>query len=229
MPLGTIVNAGAVIVGSVLGTLIGKRLPERIRGMVFQALGLATLVIGMRMAFATEGILVFIFSLILGGITGEALRLQDRVESLADRLKGKRAKSAEGFGEGLVTAFVIFCIGSMTVVGAIDEGLRGDHTILFAKSVLDGFTSIALASTYSIGVAFSAAPLFLFQAGITLFAGMSRDFFTPLLVSRLTGVGGAMILGIGITLLGIKKLKVTNLMPSLVWVCLLTRFFPNVP
>jgi uncharacterized membrane protein YqgA involved in biofilm formation len=228
MPLGTVVNAGAVIVGSTVGTLLGSRFPERIKAMVFQALGLATLVIGMRMAFETKGILVFIFSLLLGGISGEFLRLQERIEGVAERLKGKIKKSSSGFSEGLVTAFLIFCIGSMTIVGAIDEGLRGDHTILLAKSVLDGFTSIALASTYGFGVGFSAVPLFLFQAGITLLAALSQQFFTSLLISQLTGVGGAMIIGIGINLLGIKKIRVINLLPALVWVVLLTKLFPGI-
>lgn len=214
--------------GSTIGTLLGSRFPERIKAMVFQALGLATLVIGMRMAFETKSILVFIFSLLLGGISGEFLRLQERVEGAADRLKGKLKRSSAGFSEGLVTAFLIFCIGSMTIVGAIDEGLRGDHTILLAKSVLDGFTSIALASTYGFGVGFSAVPLFLFQAGITLLASMSQQFFTPLLISQLTGVGGAMIIGIGINLLGIKKIRVINLLPALVWVAILTKLFPGV-
>ena len=229
MPLGTIVNAGAVIVGSVIGTILGERLPERIRSMVFQALGLATLVIGMRMAFETRGILVFIFSLILGGVSGELLKLQERVESAADLLRGRIGRSSGGFSEGLVTAFIIFCVGSMTIVGAIDEGLRGNHTILLAKSVLDGFTSIALASTYGFGVGFSAIPLFLFQAGITLLASLSEKFFTRLIISQLTGVGGAMIIGIGINLLGIKRIKVINLLFALIWVVILTKLFPSLP
>ena len=227
MPLGTIVNAGAVIVGSTIGTILGSRLPERIKNMVFQALGLATLVIGMRMAFETKGILVFIFSLLLGGIAGELVRLQERVEAAADRLKGRLGRDS-GFSEGLVTAFIIFCVGSMTIVGAIDEGLRGDHTVLLAKSVLDGFTSVALASTYGFGVGFSAVPLFVFQAGITLLAALSQKFFTPLLISQLTGVGGAMIIGIGINLLGIRKIRVINLLPALVMIAILTKLFPGL-
>ena len=227
MPLGTIVNAGAEIVGSTIGTILGSRLPERIKNMVFQALGLATLVIGMRMAFETKGILVFIFSLLLGGIAGELVRLQERVEAAADRLKGRLGRDS-GFSEGLVTAFIIFCVGSMTIVGAIDEGLRGDHTVLLAKSVLDGFTSVALASTYGFGVGFSAVPLFVFQAGITLLAALSQKFFTPLLISQLTGVGGAMIIGIGINLLGIRKIRVINLLPALVMIAILTKLFPGL-
>jgi uncharacterized membrane protein YqgA involved in biofilm formation len=228
MPLGTIVNTVAVMVGSTIGTLIGKRFPERIRRIVFQAIGLATLVIGMRMAFEVESILALIFSLLLGGITGELIKLHDRVNKAADRLKSKFKNSHAHFSEGLVTAFLIFCIGSMTIVGAIDEGLRGDHTILFTKSVLDGFTSMALASTYGFGVFFSAIPLFLFQAGITLLANLSQEFFSPLLIAQLTAVGGAMIIGIGINLLDIKQIRIINLLPALIWVVIFTRFFPGL-
>ncbi|UCB46676.1 MAG: DUF554 domain-containing protein [Spirochaetota bacterium] len=228
MPLGTIVNAVAVMVGSTIGTLIGKRFPERIRKIVFQAIGLSTLVIGMRMAFEVQSILVLIFSLLLGGVTGEFIKLHDRVNKAADGLKSKFKNSQAHFSEGLVTAFLIFCIGSMTIVGAIDEGLRGDHTILFTKSVLDGFTSLALASTYGFGVFFSAIPLFLFQAGITLLANLSQDFFSTLMIAQLTAVGGAMIIGIGINLLDIKQIRIINLLPALIWVVLFTRFFPGI-
>jgi uncharacterized membrane protein YqgA involved in biofilm formation len=228
MPLGTIVNAVAVMVGSTIGTLIGKRFPEKIRRIVFQAIGLSTLVIGMRMAFEVQSILVLIFSLLLGGVTGELIKLHDRVNKAADRLKSKFKNSQAHFSEGLVTAFLIFCIGSMTIVGAIDEGLRGDHTILFTKSVLDGFTSMALASTYGFGVFFSAVPLFLFQGGITLLANLSQDFFSPLLIAQLTAVGGAMIIGIGINLLDIKQIRIINLLPALIWVVVFTRVFPGL-
>jgi uncharacterized membrane protein YqgA involved in biofilm formation len=228
MPLGTIVNAVAVMVGSTIGTLVGERLPERIKKIVFQAIGLSTLVIGMRMAFEVQSILVLIFSLLLGGVTGELIKLHDRVNKAADRLKSKFKNSQAHFSEGLVTAFLIFCIGSMTIVGAIDEGLRGDHTILYTKSVLDGFTSVALASTYGFGVFFSVIPLFLFQGGITLLANLSQDFFSPLLIAQLTAVGGAMIIGIGINLLDIKQIKIINLLPALVWVVVFTRIFPGL-
>jgi uncharacterized membrane protein YqgA involved in biofilm formation len=226
MPLGTIVNAVAVMVGSTIGSIIGKRFPDRIRRIVFQAIGLATLVIGMRMAFEVESILVLIFSLLLGGVAGELFKLHDRVTGAVDRLKSKFKSSHAQFSEGLVTAFLIFCIGSMTIVGAIDEGLRGDHTLLFTKSVLDGFTSMALATTYGFGVFFSAIPLFLCQGGITLLASLSQEFFSPLMVAQLTAVGGAMIIGIGINLLDIKQIRIINLLPALVWVVIFTRVFP---
>ncbi len=222
MPLGTIVNTITVMVGSTIGTLLSTRFPEKIKNIVFQAIGLGTLVIGMKMAFEVQNILVLIFSLLLGGIAGELLKLNDRFEKMADILKSKLKRSSHNFSEGLVTAFLIFCMGSMTIVGAIDEGLRGNHSILLTKSVLDGFTSVALASTYGFGVFFSSIPLFIFQAGITLLASLSQKFFTPLMISQLTSVGGAMILGIGINLLDIKKIKIINLLPALIFVVIFT-------
>jgi len=215
MLLGTIVNVGAVIAGSLIGVLMGKELPVRIRSIVFQAIGIATLIIGFKMAIETRNILVLIFSLLVGGIAGEFISLEKGLEKLTNKLKLKAGFSSEKFTEGLLTAFLIFCMGSMTIVGSLDEGLRGDHSVLFTKSILDGFTSIALASTYGIGVLFSIIPLFLYQSSITIFAVYTRDFFTPEIVSQLTAVGGAMIIGIGINLLGLARVRVLNLIPSL--------------
>jgi len=215
MLLGTLVNMGSVIAGSLIGVLIGKELLENIKSVVFQAIGIATLILGFKMAIETRNILILIFSLLVGGITGELLSIENGLENLTDKLKKKAGFNSEGFTEGLITAFLIFCMGSMTIVGSLDEGLRGDHSILFTKSILDGFTSIALASTYGIGVLFSIIPLFLYQGSITLLAVYTKEFFTPDIVSQLTAVGGAMIIGIGINLLRLTKIRVINLLPSL--------------
>lgn len=225
MPIGTFVNAGTVIIGSLIGILLRKHFPLKIKQIVFQAIGLSTLVIGIKMSLEVRNILILIFSMLLGGITGEFLGLDRGLERLTDRIKKKFKSSGEHFGEGLVTAFLIFCVGSMTIVGALDEGLRADHTVLLTKSVLDGFTSIALASTYGAGVLFSFLPLLVFQGGITLLAFISKDFFTPVMISQMTAVGGAMILGLGINLLEIKKIRIINLLPALVYVVILTRIF----
>lgn len=225
MPIGTFVNAGTVIIGSLIGILLRKHFPLKIKQIVFQAIGLSTLVIGIKMSLEVRNILILIFSMLLGGITGEFLGLDKGLERLTDRIKKKFKSSGEHFGEGLVTAFLIFCVGSMTIVGALDEGLRADHTVLLTKSVLDGFTSIALASTYGAGVLFSFLPLLVFQGGITLLAFISKDFFTPVMISQMTAVGGAMILGLGINLLEIKKIRIINLLPALVYVVILTRIF----
>ncbi len=192
MPLGSLVNAATVIVGSILGMLVRQRLPERIRGIIFQAVGLATLVLGTQMALQVEGdFLILIFSLIFGGILGEVFKLDGRLDALGDALNARIKVKNERFTEGLVTAFLIFCVGSMTFVGALNEGLTGDRTLILSKAILDGFTSIVLASVYGVGVLFSALPLFIVQAGLTLLAAQFQTLFPDVLIRQLTAVGCA--------------------------------------
>ncbi len=226
MPVGSIVNATTVIVGSIIGMLIRKSLPERIKGIIFQAVGLATLVLAMQMSLQEGGdFLIMIFSLILGGILGEVLKLDMRLDVFGDALKSRIKIKNDRFTEGLVTAFLIFCVGSMTFVGALNEGLSGDRTLIFSKSILDGFTSIVLASVYGVGVLFSALPLFIVQAGLTLLASQFQMLFPDALIVQLTAVGGVLILGIGLGLLEIKQIKTVNMLPSLLVVTLLTFVF----
>ncbi|MGC9467883.1 MAG: DUF554 domain-containing protein [Anaerolineae bacterium] len=226
MPIGSLVNAMTVIAGSLVGLLVRQRLPERIKTIIFQAVGLATLVLAMQMALQVEGdFLILIFSLILGGILGELLRLERRMEAFGEALKARiRVKDAR-FTEGLVTAFLIFCVGSMTFVGALNEGLTGDRTLILSKAILDGFTSIVLASVYGVGVLLSALPLFLVQASLTLLAAQFQMLFPDILIRQLTAVGGTLILGIGLNLLEIKLIKTMNLLPALVVVTILTLIF----
>ncbi len=226
MPFGTIVNAGAVVIGSLLGIILKKSISNRLRSILFQALGLFTLVLGGKMAFRVHSFLILVFSMLIGGLIGEAFNLEERVGRAADFLKPGPKSDDRRFAEGLVSAFLIFCMGSMTIIGAIDEGIRQDHSLLLTKSVMDGFTSAALASTYGWGVLFSFIPLFLFQGGITLAASLSGHFFSTVMIDQLTAVGGTMIVGIGINLLEIAKIRVLNLLPALVIVVLLMRFFP---
>lgn len=226
MPVGSIVNAMTVIVGSIIGMLIRKSLPERIKGIIFQAVGLATLVLAMQMSLQEGGdFLILIFSLILGGILGEVLKLDVRLDTFGDALKSRIRIKNERFTEGLVTAFLIFCVGSMTFVGALNEGLSGDRTLILSKAILDGFTSIVLASVYGVGVLFSALPLFIVQAGLTLLASQFQMLFPEALIVQLTAVGGVLILGIGLGLLEIKQIKTVNMLPSLLVVTLLTFVF----
>ena len=226
MPIGSMVNAGTVILGSLLGLLVQKSLPERIKGIIFQAVGLATLVLAMQMALQEEAdFLILIFSLILGGILGELMNLETAMERFGDALKARIKVKNARFTEGLVTAFLIFCVGSMTFVGALNEGLSGDRTLILSKSILDGFTSIVLASVYGVGVLMSAVPLFIVQASLTLIAARFQTLFPAILITQLTAVGGALILGIGLNLLEIKKVKTVNLLPALVVVIILTLIF----
>lgn len=226
MPIGSLVNAATVVAGSILGMLVRQRLPERIRGIIFQAVGLATLVLGTQMALQVNGdFLILIFSLIFGGIVGEVLKLDGRLDALGDALKARIKVKNERFTEGLVTAFLIFCVGSMTFVGALNEGLTGDRTLILSKAILDGFTSIVLASVYGVGVLFSALPLFIVQAGLTLLAAQFQTLFPDVLIRQLTAVGGVLILGIGLNLLEIKRIKTVNLLPALAVVIVMTMIF----
>jgi uncharacterized protein len=226
MPIGSMVNALTVIVGSSVGMLVRQRLPARVKGIIFQAVGLATIVLAVQMALQVEGdFLILIFSLILGGIIGEISHLDARMNAFGDVLKARINIKNERFTEGLVTAFLIFCVGSMTFVGALNEGLTGDRTLIFSKAILDGFTSMVLASVYGVGVLFSALPLFLVQASLTVVAARFQMLFPDILIRQLTAVGGALILAIGLNLLEIKEIKTVNLLPALLVVIVLTAVF----
>lgn len=225
LPIGALANVAAILAGSFLGLVLHGRMPLRVKTMVFQGLGLCVLVIGLGMALKMQNPVAVVLSVVLGGIAGELLRLEAAFERLAAWLKRAIRSKNETFADGFVTATLIYCIGSMAILGALDEGLRGDPTILFTKAVLDGFASIALAATYGLGVAFSTIPLFLYQFGITLSAQAVQPFFTEPLLAQLTGTGGVLILGIGINLLELKRIPLSNLLPALPIVVLITALF----
>jgi uncharacterized protein len=169
--------------------------------------------------------LVMIFSIVLGSIAGELLDVDGRITSMSEFLKRKIKLKSERFTEGLVTAFLIFCMGSMSILGPIEEGLGKPPNILLAKSVLDAFSSMALAASMGVGVLFSVIPLVMYQGGITLFASYVQGFFTSALINELTAVGGLLLMGLGINILEIKNLKILNMLPSLVIVVILAYFF----
>jgi uncharacterized protein len=223
--LGTVINAAAVIVGSSVGLLVHSRLPPRITTIVFQGIGLFTLFLGITMAMKTNNFLVMIFSIVLGSIVGELLDIDGGMTRMSEYLKKKIRLKSERFSEGLVTAFLIFCMGSMSILGPIEEGLGKPPNILLAKSVLDAFSSMALAASLGVGVAFSVIPLVIYQGGITLFAGYVQGFFTNTLIGELTAVGGLLLIGLGINILEIKSLKILNMLPSLVIVVILAYVF----
>lgn len=212
---GTLINTGTVIFGSTLGLIIHKRMPERILSITFQGIGLFTIFLGIQMSLKINNLMVMIFSLLIGSILGEVLKLENRMDNFADKLKNKLKLKHEKFNEGIVTAFLLFCMGSMTLLGAIEEGLGNSPKLLLTKSVLDGFASIALASSLGIGVLFSVIPLLIFQGSITLFAGAFQDVLSPALIQEMTAVGGLMILGLGISILEIKKLRILNMLPAI--------------
>ncbi len=222
---GTLVNVVAVLLGSGLGLLIGNRLPEKIKKVITTGLGLSVILIGMQMAFKTNNVLIIIGSLVFGGILGELLQIEEALEALGERLKAGLRFQSGGFVEGFVTASLVYCVGAMTVVGSIQEGLSGDPQILYAKSLLDGTASIAFASTLGIGVAFASLTVFFVQGSLTLLGKQLSFLLSPGILSELTATGGLLILAIGLYLLEIKRIKVANLLPALIFAVVLAAIF----
>lgn len=225
LPVGTLINTAAVIVGSAVGLFFNKAIPEKVKSIFFQATGLTTILIGLQMGLKVENLLVMIFSLIIGGAIGELINLETLIEKGANKLKALVRSDNTKFTDGLMTAFLIFCIGSMTIVGSLNEGISGDRSLLLTKSMLDGFTSIALASTYGVGVLFSALPLFIFQIAITLSASSLQPFLSSYVITQIIATGGLLIVGIGINLLELKRIRVINFLPALFVVTILSLFF----
>ena len=215
LPLGSIVNALSVIVGSIIGIYFGSFLSEKIRKTVFQIIGLFTLALGIQMSLKTNQFLILLVSLIIGTIIGESLSIEKGIESLSNKLKIKLQSENKLFSEGLITAFLLYCVGSMTFVGSIEEGIHQDRTLIYTKSLMDGITSIILASSFGSGVLFSAMPLLIFQSTLTLGAIYFEAYLHPELITEISAVGGLIIIGIGLDILEITKIKVSNMLPAL--------------
>ncbi len=224
LPLGSLINAVLVMAGGCIGMLLGNRLPERVRLIVFQGLGLCTLSIGMQMTFKTSNPLYMVGSILAGAILGELIRLEDRISGGGEAVKRLLRSGNARFTEGFVAATLLFCIGSMAIIGPLEEGLNGDRTIVLAKSMLDFFASIALGAAFGSGVMFSSLPLLIYQGGITLFADSLRPYISEFIKAELTATGGVMILGIGINLLEIKKIRLSNLLPGLLVIIIICFF-----
>lgn len=225
--LGTIVNGIAIVIGTFLGKFLTK-IPDKIKKTVMQAIGLSVVVLGIQMALQSEQFLIVIFSLVIGGIIGEYWDLDHKLNALGQWLEKKLGASGQGQGsiaKGFVTATLIFVIGAMGILGALDSGLRGDHRVLYTKSLLDGFTSLILTSTLGIGVLFSAIPVVIYQGGIALFAVQIEKWIPDALLDafivELTATGGIMILAIGLNLLEIIHIRVANFLPGIIVTALL--------
>jgi uncharacterized protein len=217
---GTLVNSGAIIAGSIIGIMAGKRLPDRVRAAVMNVLGLAVLVIGAQMALSAKDFLLVIGSLLLGAVVGEVSRVEDRLEAVGSFLKARFRSGSSTFVEGFVTSSVLYITGAMVIVGSIQEGTTGNADILYTKSILDGVASVAFASTYGPGVAFSALSVLAVQGSITLLASSLSFLQAPAVLEAVTATGGILIMAIGLNLLGVVKIRVGNLVPGLVFAIL---------
>jgi uncharacterized protein len=228
--LATVINAFAIIAGSLIGLLLKKGLSKRFETAIFTAAGITTIVIGIQMALKTSHILAFALALILGGLVGTTLRIEDAVLRLGERLKNRFSHGEESgnFALGFLNASVLYCSGAMAVIGSFKAGTEGDYSILLTKSILDGTLSVLFASAMGIGVVFSALSVFAYQGILTLVSMWVKPYVTSLMLAELTGIGGAFVLMIGLGLLDIKKLKTGDFLPALIFTVLFVFAMPYV-
>lgn len=215
--LGTLINAVTVIAGSTIGLVLRDRLPEKISSAVFSALGLFTLYTGVSMGLESKNPLVVVFSLLLGVILGTFFDFDRLAAGWVTSLQKRKDDSDETrrFTDGLLTAFVLFCVGAMTLLGCLREGLTGERDIILTKAFMDLFSSMALASAFGRGVLFSVIPLVIYQGSITLLAQQIKPFMTESITAEMVGVGGILLVGLGLNMLKLTEFKLLNFVPAL--------------
>ena len=213
--IGTLVNVAAIVLGTILGVLLKRGISQKAQKVVMQGIGLCVVIIGTMSAIKTEMPLLLVISLSLGGFLGTVIGIERRLDAWGERTQ-KRFHKEGGvpFAEGLVTATITFCVGALAILGAIESGLNHNHQLLFIKSALDGFFAMLLATTFGFGVALSAVPVLLYQGAIALGAGFLAPLLSDALMVEISAVGGVLILGIGFSLLEIKKIHVGDMLPA---------------
>ena len=218
---GTLLNIATVLIGGLIGLLFGGRIPDKLKETVIAGMGLFTAAMGLQMFLNTENALIVLGALLIGTLLGEWWRIEDGLHRLGEFLERKfsREENDDGsnkFVRGFLTASLLFCVGPMTILGSIQDGLTGDYNLLAVKSVLDGFASMAFASTLGVGVLFSTIVILLYQGGLSLLAAQLDALVTPSMMNELTATGGVILLGLAISsLLEIKKIRVGNMLPAL--------------
>ncbi|HYF93038.1 MAG TPA: DUF554 domain-containing protein [Symbiobacteriaceae bacterium] len=218
---GTLVNFAAVIVGGGLGSFVIPRVADHVRTSTIHALGLTTILIGLQMAWKTQEILLLVVSLAVGTIIGELLRLEDRIYQWAGKLERLPMVQGDGFGKAFVQASLLYCTGAMAITGALKDGLSGDASVLYAKSILDGISAVMFGSALGPGVMLSAVPILLYQGVITLGASGINSLLTEAMVREISAIGGLMVAGIGLNLVGATQLRVASWLPALVVITVL--------
>lgn len=220
---GVLINAAAVAVGGVLGTLGGRLMPEKMKQTVLAATGLVSIGIGISGAIGSSNQLIPILSLVIGSVIGELLHIEDGVTRAGDWLQKRFGKSGS-ITEGFVTGSLVFAAGAMAVMGALESGLKNDHTILMTKSVIDMAGSVAFASSLGIGVAFSALSILVLEGTVTLLASLLTGVLTDAVITEISVTGSLIIIGVGLNVLGLTKLRIMNMTPALLLPILLCRF-----
>jgi uncharacterized membrane protein YqgA involved in biofilm formation len=213
--LGPIVNAAAIVVCSLLGVFLVRGIPERFEEITKKAIGLSIVYVGIKGALDNQRVLLLIMSMVAGAVLGELINIDKWMNRLGSWAERRMGMSGGTFAKGFVSASILFCTGSMAIVGSMQSGLLGNHETLFAKSILDGSISIVFGASMGIGVVFSAIPVFVYQAGIALASMAVRDLLTPDIIREMSAVGSLLVAAIGFNFLGIKEIRVANLIPAI--------------
>jgi uncharacterized membrane protein YqgA involved in biofilm formation len=219
--MGTIINVIAILIGGAVGLLFRKRFPERISETALEVMGLFTLLIGIKMALEGKDAILILISLALGAMIGEWINIEKRLDNFGAWIERRLKVEAGSPAKGFIYASLVFCVGSMAIVGSITDGVKGDYSILFTKAMMDGIISIPFAAGMGFGVLGSAIPILLYQGSLTLLAKLLQPLFNPVVIRELTAVGGVIVMGIGINILGLKKIRVGNFLPALVLIVII--------
>jgi uncharacterized membrane protein YqgA involved in biofilm formation len=229
--LATLINAMAIVAGSIIGLLLRKGISERYQNVIYSAAGMTSLTIGIQMALKTSHILAFALSLIIGGLVGTKLDIESGIMRLGEVLKNRFAKKSEGgnFAFGFLNASVLYCAGAMAILGSFKAGTEGDYSLILTKSVLDGFMSIIFAGAMGVGVAFASLSVLVYQGFLTLISVWIKPYVTPLMLAELSGIGGALVIMIGLGLLNIKKFKTGDFLPAMLVTVIAVVLMPYIP
>lgn len=215
MLTGTIVNTLAIIAGAMIGVIAKKAIPQRMGDIVMSAISIVVMVLGVQFGIASSNILIVIVSLVVGGIIGEWIDIDRRLDDFGVRIQSRMKGGDSNFSAAFISTTLIYCVGSMAILGSIESGINGNHTILYTKSLMDGISAIFFASTLGAGVIFSGISVFIYQGILTVLAGYIGPYLSPEVVTEMSASGGILLIALSFTILGIKKIKVANLLPAI--------------
>lgn len=220
---GTLINMATVVAGTALGMALKQRMPRRMSTAVLQGLGMFTVLMGLSMAMKTQNMIVVLFSIVLGTVIGTGVDIEGRLERGAARLEARFAREGTGLAAGFLTASLLYCVGPMSIIGSIEDGLVGNYQILLTKALMDGVSSIVFGATMGVGVALSAVSILVYQGGITMAAAAVKSVLTDSAMVEMTAVGGLLIVGIGMNMLELKKVRVADMLPAILLAAVLAQ------
>ncbi len=228
LPLGTLFNMLLIIIGGSIGLIFKSNLSEKLNEVIFQVIALFTILLGIKMSVAAEGEILILFGTLVGTIIGYKLDLKTKFEGFANRIKNLFKLKNQGFSEGMIFAFIFFCVGPVTLLGALNEGIDSDRTLIYTKSIMDGVTSIFFCSAMGYGVIFSIIPMLIFQGGITVLAIYIAPYLDDFTRSSIAGLGGLMMFALALNMLNLKKISLENMLPAIPVVVILSYIYNNL-